>query len=987
MTFILLVIAISFGFLSYAEGPIAGEPLLAPSCSLQEKSAVTVELHANVGDHGHILDHAITHSFVLDAITFQSDVYMSKGEFDYLVDLPQGSTVSVAQIKKAVSYLFKKNKFEKIIVTLTPGAQGYAITMQLVGFWTFKKLKFDGMMIGKENYRHYYTMESGDPFDKSKHELCLSKIRDAFKSEGYFNALVDSHCSYDNDTKQVVVHCALHRKEKFNIDSACIEIKGDASMTTVEHDDLVVYIQKNFIKRVNRGSYSKDYLNKETQNLKMALSKKGFIYVTINLREQVNYTTKKIDLVFSLDVHHKKEFVFFGNSFFTTDHLLDSILEFGHSAWLLPASLFAQEIEQAYQKKGFWSVVVQANEEPERYRFAITEGERVSVRKVVLKYDSDAHVPPQALDCFAAFTTSKFYDADIFKQSLDALIAWYLHEGFWDAKVLKHDFVRMSGDKVGNNDYQLILTIDEGPRSYLTSVSLGCFKELEHQGPFVMAQKKDLRIPFDAKLLHEQRRWLIEYFRAQGYLHVDIKPDIVRDKGDVAITWKINRGQSQSKFGKTVIVGSRKFPFESIVRQLTYKDGQIWDQDALKQSFLNLKKLDVFEHIHFSPDQITKVEDEKAVILKLQEDDPYEVRVRGGLELKNVTQQLSTDGLTYRLGGAFILKNPANLGDQFIFDADIAFGYREVSAAYRLPWLFDQPIKTEFQVFSNKYLQPGFVGNTQNIYEMITHGALVNFSRTLNYVDVGLSTGFEWMETSIPDRSPGMSLFVDSIAKAIDFNRRLLDQQVPFFRIEPTAMIDLLDQKINPTKGSFTVLSVKGLFPLNKWDVNTYMVKALLEQSLFVSFKSIVLAFRFRCGHIFQNNFSSIMPSERFYLGGANSIRSYDTDFAPPLGRFSNDQGLFQFAPQGGKSMINVNAEARFPIYKRLGGVIFQDLGALSTNRFATFKPQDILAGTGIGARLDTPVGPLRFDFAWKWAKPDPTCRGFAWFLTFGQAF
>jgi len=62
-------------------------------------------------------------------------------------------------------------------------------------------------------------------------------------------------------------------------------------------------------------------------------------------------------------------------------------------------------------------------------------------------------------------------------------------------------------------------------------------------------------------------------------------------------------------------------------------------------------------------------------------------------------------------------------------------------------------------------------------------------------------------------------------------------------------------------------------------------------------------------------------------------------------------------------------------------------LGALSGTMFANFKPQDILASTGFGVRIFTPLGPLRFDIGWKWRKQIPSERSFAWFLTFGQAF
>src|SRR5207253_11145192 len=58
----------------------------------------------------------------------------------------------------------------------------------------------------------------------------------------------------------------------------------------------------------------------------------------------------------------------------------------------------------------------------------------------------------------------------------------------------------------------------------------------------------------------------------------------------------------------------------------------------------------------------------------------------------------------------------------------------------------------------------------------------------------------------------------------------------------------------------------------------TLFRSALMEQSFFFPLKSWVVATRIRAGHIFFKDFKNVMPMERFYLGGANSLRSYDTD-------------------------------------------------------------------------------------------------------------
>ncbi|MCK5633010.1 BamA/TamA family outer membrane protein, partial [bacterium] len=140
-------------------------------------------------------------------------------------------------------------------------------------------------------------------------------------------------------------------------------------------------------------------------------------------------------------------------------------------------------------------------------------------------------------------------------------------------------------------------------------------------------------------------------------------------------------------------------------------------------------------------------------------------------------------------------------------------------------------------------------------------------------------------------------------------------------------------------------------------------------------------------GHIFYQAFENIMPFERFYLGGAHSVRSYETDLCPPLGYFTGKDGVCCFVPQGGKTMFNCNLEVRFPLVHSLGAVLFQDFGALVGKSKKDFGFSNMLVATGFGLRYKTPIGPLRFDIGWKWNKHRPTDYSYAWFLSLGHAF
>ena len=55
-------------------------------------------------------------------------------------------------------------------------------------------------------------------------------------------------------------------------------------------------------------------------------------------------------------------------------------------------------------------------------------------------------------------------------------------------------------------------------------------------------------------------------------------------------------------------------------------------------------------------------------------------------------------------------------------------------AQYKIPWLFNMPIKTIFQVYDNKYKQPIFIGSKKNLYEITQRGFLIDLIISLTKV-------------------------------------------------------------------------------------------------------------------------------------------------------------------------------------------------------------------------------------------------------------
>jgi outer membrane translocation and assembly module TamA len=123
---------------------------------------------------------------------------------------------------------------------------------------------------------------------------------------------------------------------------------------------------------------------------------------------------------------------------------------------------------------------------------------------------------------------------------------------------------------------------------------------------------------------------------------------------------------------------------------------------------------------------------------------------------------------------------------------------------------------------------------------------------------------------------------------------------------------------------------------------------------------------------------------KRYFLGGSTSLRGWGRFEVSPL-----SDGF----TTGGLSMLEITSEARFPISGNLGGVLFVDAGNSWEDPWG-IELKDLLADVGAGIRYLTPIGPLRFDFAYQLTPIDGLLidgepQRFPWRVHFsiGQAF
>jgi outer membrane protein assembly factor BamA/autotransporter translocation and assembly factor TamB len=202
------------------------------------------------------------------------------------------------------------------------------------------------------------------------------------------------------------------------------------------------------------------------------------------------------------------------------------------------------------------------------------------------------------------------------------------------------------------------------------------------------------------------------------------------------------------------------------------------------------------------------------------------------------------------------------------------------------------------------------------------------------------------------------------------------DLTVRVARLNGNAVIERRNDPFDPSRGWFSSVNFELSRPGLGSDLS--FVKSFIQQFQFVPIgHGVVIASAARVGLARTYRGETLIPSERFFAGGATSVRGYADD---ALG----GRSVLGDAEGGAASLIT-NGEVRFPIYRWLRGVGFADLGNVYPSVSDMFHT-GVQVGIGGGFRLNTPVGLLRLDLG-KPANPRPLDSTWTVHFGLGHAF
>lgn len=432
-----------------------------------------------------------------------------------------------------------------------------------------------------------------------------------------------------------------------------------------------------------------------------------------------------------------------------------------------------------------------------------------------------------------------------------------------------------------------------------------------------------------------------------GYAFVDVSPDIAfDDEAMVAgVDFRISQGK-QAYFGKFTIKGNTKTRDNVIRRELEVAAGDLFSTTGLRQSQQNLESLGFFESVKMIRSMDKERDDVLHYTVMVEEASTGQIQASVGYTPSGYTNanwfgqgrydEKNMFGRGYRFDLSATYSNAANYSAKAYF-ANPSVNNSLWSVGTHMSYTLQNVISLGFDI-SERRLSTGF--NTgRGIWEHIRGSVGIEFAHT--------------QQTSMLYLSEALRLSGDTVGLTVTLSRRVLNNYIDpssgtALRLAQTWVGGPLGGDHSLQEREFEATYYHPIDLLENF--NTHVKLRLLIAQLSSFYGEAPPLFR------------------RYRLGGAYNLRGYAPNSITPKFVFWKSPFDYDRAavyPKGGNRQIVMQAEYYLPLIPqaKMNALVFADSGRVFDND-ESWTLAGLYSNIGFGVRWVTPMGPLRFEWA-----------------------
>ena len=929
---------------------------------------------------------------------------MNVEAFRPLIKQQSGKPFSMAAIREGVAALQKTMLFSQVQVKVEPEQSGVHVTFLLQPSFYVGMIYFPGAKtFSYTRMLQAVNMPEQTPFVKDLVSKGSEALVQLFKNDGYFEAKVEPETQ--RDQKHLIVnliyHCTLGKRAKIG------ELTFQGA-TSKEEADLRAALTSLWAKlkggSLRRGQpYTQARLTKSLDYLRQRLQKSGHLTPIVRLASSTyEPATRSARVAFEVQPGP-----------------LVSIRVNGAHVWkrtlkrLIPIyeeNLVDKELVEEggrnlvsyFQSKSYFDVKVDSRfeQKPDAIHvvYDVHRGDKHRVEEVHFEgnhYFSDKelqeHIPIQK--AHLVLSRGKLSN-DLVRKSVASLTNFYRNEGF--AKVTVEPQVR-------DHEPQIDVTfrILEGEQDRVNSLKVVNTRNepippTANRPPKLVAGK-----PYSRKLLEDDRSQILADYLDHGYLNAHFESTAAPTPENahlLDVVYKIDPGPL-ARVGEIALLGAQHTQ-PKFLRNITdshVREGQPLSEGKLLSSESDLYNLGIFDWASITPLRPIEGQEYEEVLVKVHESKRNTLEAGAGFEAIPRSGNVPV--------GAVAVPGlpPVSLGNKFRTSQKSFFGPR-FSFQYARRDLRGRAETASIGFLFSRLDQRGTITYSDPRLHGSTWASLFSLSgerTTENPIYTAQLGQASWQieKTLDPRRTKTVRVrysFQRTNLSNITIPELVLpqDQRVRLSTFSAEYVRDTRDQPLDAHHGIFQTFAF-GITPTALGSSSNF-TRFLGQTAFYLPVRPwLTFANNFRLGLASPFSGSFVPLSERFFSGGADSLRGFPINGAGPQRPVTvcsnpGDTSTCSLisVPVGGHMLAIVNSEARFPIPLKsgLGGVVFYDGGNVySSINFHQFTG-NYTNSVGFGFRYRTPVGPLRIDIGHNLNAP-PGVKATQYFVTLGQAF